>query len=82
VTGSVQLALIVTVAGLLVFIPSLQSIFPFGLWAPLAVVLSVERGARQGSTLKATGLRVYGKHNHSFILSFFHSFILSLLIIS
>lgn len=60
VTGSVQLALIVTVAGLLVFIPSLQSIFPFGLWAPLAVVLSVERGARQGSTLKATGFRVYG----------------------
>ncbi|ELR24115.1 uncharacterized protein ACA1_153240 [Acanthamoeba castellanii str. Neff] len=55
-----SLALIVTVAGLLVFIPSLQSIFPFGLWAPLAVVLSVERGARQGSTLKATGFRVYG----------------------
>jgi hypothetical protein len=56
----VQLALIVTVAGLLVFIPSLQSIFPFGLWAPLAVVVSIERGARQGSTLKSTGLRVYG----------------------
>jgi hypothetical protein len=48
----VQLALIVTVAGLLVFIPSLQSIFLFGLWAPLAVVVSIDRGARQGSTLK------------------------------
>lgn len=60
VSGSFQLALCVSVASLLVFIPSLQTIFPFGLWAPLAVVLTIERGARQGSNLKSSGYRLSG----------------------
>ncbi len=58
--GSLQLGLIVTVASLLVFVPSLQSIFPFGLWAPIAAILTVERGARQGSTVRATQFRLAG----------------------